>query len=466
MALRTLGTAVTKQQLLLAAGDVVCIALALFLSNLVYIGYQLGYGLYSHLVLTAVPSLFIITIHMVFFYFTDVYDLKQDLLSMRHFAAVVLAIGLSLVFLGLCFFMFPGLRYGRAVMFIHVLFLLAFVMAWRHIFVKLARIMRGGKTLLIVGMEKCTSDIAKECLAPGQQSYRLIGYVPANGNSDGEAVERVPRLGSPEEIEHVVQAHKVQEIVLSPSAEKNGALVRALIRLGYNGVVVIDAVSFYERLTGRIPFDHLTDIWLLSQTLGNVRFFQWRVKRVMDILFAVVGLVLGAIPLALAMIAIKLTSPGPVFYRQERLGRNGERFTLIKLRTMIPDAEQHTGAVYATDDDPRITPIGRFFRKSRLDEIPQLWNVLRGDMSLVGPRPERPEFVAQFEKTIPYYTERLAVRPGITGWAQVSYPYAATLDETKQKLQYDLYYIKNMSGLFDCLILVMTLKTMLFAKGR
>ena len=462
---RILTAAANRQQLLLAAGDVICIALALICSNLVYVGYQLGSQVYSHMVLYALPGVFIITVHMAFFYFMDVYDLKQDLLSMRHFAAVVLAVLLSLLFLGVCFFLFPSVKYGRAVTFIHVLFLLAFVAGWRHLFVRLAKGMRGGKGVLIVGMEKCTEDIARECLAPAQRSYRLVGYVAANGDAP-VAAQGVPCLGGTDAVERVVQEHKVQEIVLSPSAENDGALVRTLIRLGYDGIVVIDAVSFYERLTGKIPFDHLTDIWLLSQSLGHVRFFQWRVKRVMDIVFSVIGLALGAIPLGLSILAIKLTSPGPVFYRQERLGRKGEPFTLIKLRTMIPDAEQQTGAVYAADHDPRITPVGRFLRRLRLDEIPQLWNVLKGHMSLVGPRPERPEFVAQFEKTIPYYTERLAVRPGITGWAQVLYPYAATLEETKQKLQYDLYYIKNMSFLLDCLILVMTVKTILFAKGR
>jgi exopolysaccharide biosynthesis polyprenyl glycosylphosphotransferase len=186
----------------------------------------------------------------------------------------------------------------------------------------------------------------------------------------------------------------------------------------------------------------------------------------MDILFSTIGLALGAIPIGLAMIAIKLTSPGPVFFRQERTGRNGVPFTLVKLRTMIPNAEQKTGAVYTEKEDPRITPVGRFLRKTRIDEIPQLWNVLKGEMSLIGPRPERREFVEQFERAIPYYAERLAVRPGITGWAQVKYPYASNLEETKQKLQYDLYYIKNMSLVLDFVVILMTIKTILFAKGQ
>jgi exopolysaccharide biosynthesis polyprenyl glycosylphosphotransferase len=463
---RILSTAVTGRQLILALGDVLCIILAIFSASLVYTGYRLGWDIYYYLQALSKTSLFIVAVHMVFFYFADVYDLRRDMLSLRYFTAVVLAVGLSLLFLGVCFFLFPTLKYGRAITLIHVLFLIVLVMGWRYIFTRFVKTMPGRRPVLLVGIEKCTVEVAQELMSSGQHNYRLAGYVSEKGHQQEMDTAGVPFLGGPNEIGPIVQEHQVQEVVLAPSSEKNGRLVRSLIRIGYDGVLVFDAVSFYERLTGKIPFDHLTDIWLLTHSLGNVRFFQWRMKRMMDIGLASVGLVLSSVALALAMIAIKLSSPGPIFYRQKRLGRNGMPFTLIKLRTMVPNAEGSTGAVLAGKNDPRVTRVGRFLRSTRIDEIPQLWNVLKGDMSLIGPRPERPEFVEQFEKLIPYYTERLAVRPGITGWAQVKYPYAATLEETKQKLQYDLFYIKNMSLIFDLLIIVMTIKTILFAKGQ
>ncbi len=463
---RILAATVSRQQLLLALGDLVCILLSLFTAQVIYIGYQVGYDLYHVFVYMAWPTVFIISVHMMFFYFVDAYNLKQDMLSFKYFTSVVLAIGVSLIFVSICFFLFPAFRYGRAVTFIHVLFLTVYVMAWRHVFVRLTHVMRGGRRVLIVGMERCTRDIIHALRSGEGASHLLLGYVSEEGQRHPDTPEGVSRLGGPADVAHIIARHRVQEIVLAPSAEKNSSLVKTLIHASYEGVVVIDAVSFYERLTGKIPFDHLTDIWLLSQSLGNVRFFQWRLKRVTDVFLALVGLALGAVPLALAALAVKLTSRGPVFYRQERVGRNNMPFTLIKLRTMVADAEQQTGAVFAARNDPRITPVGRFLRKTRLDEVPQLWNVLKGDMSLIGPRPERPQFVEQLDKKVPYYSERHAVRPGVTGWAQVKYPYAATLEETKEKLQYDLYYIKNMSLFLDCLILVMTVKTVLFAKGR
>jgi exopolysaccharide biosynthesis polyprenyl glycosylphosphotransferase len=241
--------------------------------------------------------------------------------------------------------------------------------------------------------------------------------------------------------------------------------VAALLDLRFAGHVIEEAGSCYERVSGRVSVKELRPSQLIySGELGPRRRVQ-RYQTIMNIVLAAVG-VIAALPLMLlTAIAVKLCSRGPVLYRQTRVGLNGRPFTLYKFRSMRVDAEAGTGAVWAIKDDPRITPVGRIIRKIRFDELPQLFNVLRGEMSIVGPRPERPEFVKTLSEQIPYYRQRHCVRPGITGWAQINYKYGDTLEDTITKLEYDLYYIKNVSVSMDVYIIFHTLKAMLLTRG-
>ena len=231
--------------------------------------------------------------------------------------------------------------------------------------------------------------------------------------------------------------------------------------LRYAGVSLLDYVSLHEQLAGSIPLGHIDDEWFLHAAAHGSAFHLRKLKRILDVAASLAGLVLSFPLSVLAALLVRLDSPGPIFYRQVRTGQNGAPFTLIKFRTMRRDAEAATGAVWAEKFDTRITRTGRFLRATRLDEIPQLLNVLRGEMSLVGPRPERPEFVATLTAQIPFYQERLLVPPGITGWAQIQYPYAASVEAARLKLQFDLYYIKHMSLALDLTILLKTVKTIL-----
>jgi exopolysaccharide biosynthesis polyprenyl glycosylphosphotransferase len=225
-------------------------------------------------------------------------------------------------------------------------------------------------------------------------------------------------------------------------------------------------VTPYEEIMGRLPVQHLSDTWIAFwSNFSPSQDFQWKVKRAIDVIGAIVLLIVMSIPLAIAAVLIKLTSPGPVFYRQERVGMDGRTFQILKLRTMLQDAEK-TGPQWATVNDDRVTFVGKYLRRLRLDEFPQLINVLRGEMSLTGPRPERPEFVHVLEKSIPHYVLRHMVKPGITGWAQVSYPYGASIFDARMKLEYDLYYIRHMGPIFDLRILLRTLHALLFGGGR
>ncbi len=257
---------------------------------------------------------------------------------------------------------------------------------------------------------------------------------------------------------------QADEVVVSPAA-RDPALVDHLLACRLAGYPVTQAADFVERETGRVDLD-LVDPAALVFAEGFVggRFYERLAKRGFDILVALTLLV-ATLPLQLLIaLAILLTSPGPVFYAQERVGRGGRPFRLVKFRTMVPDAERH-GARWAARKDPRVTPVGRFLRLTRLDELPQLLNVLKGEMSVVGPRPERPVFVEELARQIPFYRERHAMKPGITGWAQLNYPYGASVEDARIKLEYDLYYIKNYTLFLDMLIIVQTLRVILFADG-
>lgn len=292
-------------------------------------------------------------------------------------------------------------------------------------------------------------------------------------------------------LQQVAEDAGASYVILAPPYQRDDELVRQLLRCRLNEIEVIDAVQLHEALTGRVPLEYAEDHWALFLTLSGIRPINPSVKRAMDFVGALIGLTLAAPVILVVAALIRLSSPGPVLYRQERLGRLGRPFHVIKFRTMVPDAEEGIGAVWAGPDDPRVTRLGRVLRWTRLDELPQLINVLWGEMSLVGPRPERGVFVSEFLQKVPVfrvgrrkgdpdgfqfvdgfkeainlYSTRLLVKPGLTGWAQVCYPYAASLEESREKFEYDLYYIKNQTMLFDLAILLRTIWMVVNPKGR
>jgi sugar transferase (PEP-CTERM system associated) len=239
------------------------------------------------------------------------------------------------------------------------------------------------------------------------------------------------------------------------------ALIEMRLR---DGLVIEESASFYERLTGKIGLEAFRPSGLIfSGPLQKVQFYR-RARSLLDIALAFIGLVLTLPIMAITAIAIKLDSRGPILYRQKRIGRRNSIFTIMKFRSMRVDAETD-GPVWAEENDPRITRVGRIIRKLRIDELPQFINIIRGEMNFIGPRPERPEFVAQLEQEIPYYSQRHLIKPGLTGWAQIRYPYSASVEDARQKLQYDLYYIKNQSLMLDAIILFETARIVLFGRG-
>ncbi len=309
-------------------------------------------------------------------------------------------------------------------------------------------------------------------LGSGERAQRLVnGLRQRTGLGvdvagwSGTLEEELTRATAASHLLEVVQAQKVHRVIVAMQDRREKLPVEDLLNLRIKGVRVEEATSWLEKMSGRIEVEQLYPSWLIYGEGFRFSAPFRAVRRLLNFSFALVGLVLSLPLIPFIVLAIKLDSPGLALYRQKRVGRGGKVFDCFKFRTMRRDAEADTGATWALDDDPRITRVGKFLRTSRLDEIPQLWCVLKGDMHFVGPRPERPEFVERLSKDIPYYKFRCMVRPGITGWAQVKYKYGNTKEDAIEKLQYDLFYIKNASSLLDLWIMFQTIKIVILGRG-
>jgi sugar transferase (PEP-CTERM system associated) len=331
------------------------------------------------------------------------------------------------------------------------------LISWRTAYMNLLRSRTFGREILLMGDGRLAKDLVTALGAEPDIAYTVSAGVPGssgrpNGLNGQPLLKSMRRSG----IDHVVIAFD----------DSRGKLpVDDLLQCKFSGIKIEDGLSFYEHLTGKVHLDALKPSWLIFSDGFRRPRVVVILKRVMDVVGSLVGLVAAA-PLAAVLAAlIKLDSPGPILYRQERVGKGGRSFMLIKFRSMRENAEAETGPVWATDDDRRVTRVGKWLRKFRFDELPQMMNVLRGEMSFVGPRPERPWFVDHLKQSIPYYNLRHAVKPGITGWAQVRYRYGSSVQETFEKLQYDFFYIKNMSPVLDLTILVETVKTVMAGRG-
>ena len=299
--------------------------------------------------------------------------------------------------------------------------------------------------------------------------YELVGFIDDNATLHAEMIEGVAVLGDNQMLVQLAQSLRVNEIILAitNTQEISDNMLDALLRCRELGYRVVTMATIYERMTGRVAIDFVgreLQMVLPMEDRAGERAFRLA-KRGMDVLLSLIGLFVLGIFFVPIVIVNQLTSPGPVFYVQRRVGQGGKIFKMYKFRSMRPDAEHGTGAVWARKGDDRITPVGKFARKSRIDELPQFINVLKGDMSVVGPRPERPEFVNALSLLVPYYRARHAVKPGITGWAQIKYGYGGTHQEARIKLEHDLYYVKHANVLLDLYILLQTLPVMLLGRG-
>jgi sugar transferase (PEP-CTERM system associated) len=401
-------------------------------------------------------------------YFLDLYEdprLSADLREL--FARILQAPGASALLLAAIYMLVPALILGRGVFAVSALLVGLAVVGWRLAFAWCARRVGPRERLLLVGTNPAAVALARELHERREDlGVQIVGFIDPDPTRVGEPVINPGVIGTIEDIPAIVRARAVDRVVVSLADARGRLPMDKLLEMKLAGVTFDHLASVYEEYIGKIAVENLRPSWLIFSAGFRKTRVLLVVKRLVDIAVAFVGLVLAMPILALLAIAVKLSSPGPVLYRQARVGQHGRIFHVYKLRSMRADAEAGTGAVWARRNDDRVTPIGRWMRRTRLDEIPQLWNVLAGNMSFVGPRPERPEFVRLLTERIPFYGQRHVVKPGLTGWAQVRYTYGASVEDTIEKLQYDLYYIKNLSIPFDLFIIFETVKTVIKGAGH
>ena len=398
-------------------------------------------------------------------YFADLYDFRVISDRQELFIQSVQALGAASLILSLVYFWFPELVVGRGVFALAAILVMTLVFGWRLMFEWTSRQLGPRQRLLIVGTTDGAVRLGRELHRRADLGVEIVGFIDPDPAKLGTPVFNPGVIGTIEDIPAIVRARNVDRVVVSLADARGKLPMEKLLDMRLQGVRFEHLASVYEKYTGKIAVDNLRPSWLIFSEGFKKSRVQDIAKRAIDIILALANLVIALPVMALVALAVRLSSPGPVMYHQERVGQHGRVFVLHKFRSMRPDAEQRSGAVWSQAGDERITSVGRFLRRTRLDELPQLWNVLRGDMSIVGPRPERPEFVTSLTAQIPYYGQRHIVRPGLTGWAQVRYTYGASVEDALMKLQYDLYYIKNLTLAFDLFIMVKTVKTVLMRKG-
>lgn len=450
---------------LLIAGDLALMALAY------YGAYFIRFGSEASVLLSKRPAgeLVFVLILLMNSYLFEVYNLEKHCGSREILVNSTIAITSDFIMLTCIFFVFPDLMVGRGLL--AILLLLFFIMqyAWHIVYVLGVKHPFMTENLLVLGTGATAGDIGGVIGETASRfHHRLAGYVECAETAEPQQVPQEMIVGVGADLQEIVRRTRASAVVVALPEKRGMAFLRnQLLNCKFQGISIYDSPTFYEEVTGKLMLSHgnIGDELIFStgfrfgSNLGSM-------KRVFDVFLAVIVslLVLPFFPL-FAML-VKLDSPGPIFYSQERVGLMGKTFILYKFRSMRQNAERFTGAVWAQENDPRLSAIGRFLRKWRIDELPQLFNVLKGEMSFFGPRPERLEFVEKLTAVFPFYPKRHFVKPGITGWAQIRYPYGASMEDAYQKLCYDLYYIKNLSPWLDLLIIFETIKVVIFGRGR
>jgi len=408
----------------------------------------------------------ITSVCLISLYIYDLYDYTVINNRRELRPRLVQAVGISWALLAVLFYFAPSWEVGRGTAAYSIIITLVLLLGLRSGIHFLFGHPEIGNKILIVGDGQVIIDTANAALQRRDAGYRIAGFITNEFEKVEGLVSQARNLGKIADLEKIVEREEIDSIVIGVREQRGTFPAEALLRLRLAGAVGIEEfTSFFERVTGRVYLDMLRPSWLIFSRRS--RDSQWKIlSREAAYRFLALGGLIVSFPIAvITAILIKLESKGPCLYMQERVGKNGRVFELIKFRSMNVGAEVEGRPMWAAPDDDRATLVGRVIRKIRVDEIPQFWNILKGDMSFIGPRPERPEFVSALAGEIQYYEYRHLVAPGLTGWAQIKYPYGASVEDARRKLEYDLYYIKNQSFTLDVIILFETIKTILFGRG-
>ncbi len=418
--------------------------------------FMIDLGLYT------AQAMIVTLIFQLCLYFFDLYDLSKHQSLPDTATRITQAFGVGCILLAWVYYIAPPVIISTRIFWSGYLITSVILLLYRFMYYRVLRKKMFVQDIVVIGDGRLANEISMEIEGRQDSVYRIRAFIgskelPYNPN-------KAPVLESIGDVSKIFPEEQISRIIVAPDDRRGATPVRTLLNCKMRGVIIEQGVTFYERMTGKILVERVDPSWIIFSDGFTLSRFKYMLKRVLDIFSAGFLLILSLPIMVLSAIIIKLESKGPVFYLQERVGENSAVFKVIKFRSMGQDAEKN-GAVWAKENDDRVTRFGGFIRKVRIDEIPQLWNVLKGEMSLVGPRPERQVFVEELVKEIPYYHIRHGVKPGVTGWAQVCYPYGASKEDALRKLEYDLYYIKHISIALDLLVIFQTVKTVLFGKG-
>jgi sugar transferase (PEP-CTERM system associated) len=401
-------------------------------------------------------------------YYNDLYDVNLIDTFMELGIRLFQALGAAAIILALIYLIFPQAIIAKGIFALSVAIILFMIIAWRFVYkIVLDRGMFNQK-IVLMGSGELADDIFKEICRKKDCGYEVTIKVQEEPEPAPDTVPDTRRIIYKKDYDGLCEMAKemgIRKVVVAMKDKRGKLPIAELLRCRVSGIDVIEGNSFYEMLTGKFIVEQINPGWLIFTRGFQKSFSRKAFKRLIDIIASLILLVFLFPLIAVICLLIKIDSRGPVFFSQKRVGKDHTLFGMHKFRSMIDGAEKATGPVWAEKDDPRVTRVGRFIRKLRMDELPQLWNVLKGEMSFVGPRPERKHFVNELEGIIPFYRERFTVKPGITGWAQVSYRYGASVKDATEKLNYDLFYIKNLSIWMDLMVIFKTVKIVLFGSG-
>lgn len=427
----------------------------------VYYFFQ-GPEIMADLPLCLLRSMLVTLIFQLSLYFFDLYELSVDIPASETVARAAQAFGTGCIILAFIYYVIPATIISSKIFWTGYLAICCSICIWRFFYHYVLERQLFTQSVLIFGTGIQAQDIAAEIENKRDSGYRIVAYI---GEKEPEFnPTRAPFYNDATKLPEICSEYKIEKLVVALDDRRGKTPVEQLVTCKLQGIQIDTGISFFEQITGKILVQRMNPSWIIFSSGFRISRFCCFVKRLVDLFISSFGLIVS-LPVTLpSALIIKLECPGPIFYTQERVGEKGNVFKVIKFRSMCQDAEKD-GAVWARANDSRVTRFGGFIRKVRIDEIPQMWNVLKGEMSFVGPRPERPVFVDQLTRNIPYYSLRHSVKPGITGWAQIFYPYGASEEDALHKLEYDLYYIKNMSIGMDIWIVFQTIKTVLFQKG-
>ncbi len=395
-------------------------------------------------------------------YFFDLYDLSADIPASELVARTAQAFGTGCIVLGIIYYILPTIMISAKIFWTGYVAICVSVFIWRFFYHHALERRLFTQPVLIVGSGPLAADITGEIENKRDSGYKIVAYI--GGDESVISSARAPFFSDVKKMEEICRKYKVERIIVALDDRRGKTPIEELLACKLKGIRIDKGISFYEEVTGKILVGRVNPAWIIFSSGFRISRLNYLLKRIADIFLSIFGIIIS-LPITISSaLIIKIESPGTIFYTQERVGEHGRIFRVIKFRSMRSDAEKD-GPVWAMNNDTRVTRFGGFIRKVRIDEIPQMWNVLKGEMSFVGPRPERPVFVEQLVKNIPYYALRHTAKPGITGWAQICYPYGASEEDALRKLEYDLYYIKNMTLLMDLWVVFQTIKTVLFQKG-